>query len=131
MQPPDPMLLHAFSLLQAGQAQQALALFRELAARNEPPGKVYEITLKNAEQPGLPTPMGKTNTVAAVDTKVTPKEGTNTTAHIAVNGDESADETLADEKISNVDIALEEAKRILVDFLTLSRGNSLAGTGLN
>jgi len=36
MQPPDPMLLHAFSLLQAGQPQQALALFQQLAARNDP-----------------------------------------------------------------------------------------------
>lgn len=36
MQPPDPMLLHAFSLLQAGQPQDALAMFRQLAARNDP-----------------------------------------------------------------------------------------------
>lgn len=36
MQPPDPMLLHAFSLLQAGQPEQALAIFRDLAARNDP-----------------------------------------------------------------------------------------------
>jgi hypothetical protein len=104
---------------------------KELAARTDPPGKVYEITLKNAEQPGLPAPVGKTNSVAAADAKTAPKEGTNTTVQVAVNGEESPEETLADEKVSNVDIALEEARRILVDLLTLTRGNSLAGTGLN
>ena len=97
---------------------------------------MYEITLKNAEQPGLPAPVSKTNTVASVggtnlNSTVTFNQGTNTIAQVTPNGEESPDETLADEKVSNVDIALEEAKRILVDLLALTRGNSLAGTGLN
>jgi len=36
MQPPDPLLLHGFSLLQGGHPQQALAIFRQLAACNDP-----------------------------------------------------------------------------------------------
>ena len=36
MQAPDPMLLQAFSYLQAGQPEAALDLFRQLAARNDP-----------------------------------------------------------------------------------------------
>lgn len=112
-------------------AERAKARKKELAARTDPPGKVYEITLKNAEQPGLPAPVGKTNSVNTAETKSTAKEGTNSTAQVAQNGEESLEDTLTDDKVSNVDIALEEAKRILVDFLTLTRGNSLAGTGLN
>jgi prolyl 4-hydroxylase len=36
MLPPDPMLLQAFGLLNAGQEQEALALFRQLAERQDP-----------------------------------------------------------------------------------------------
>jgi prolyl 4-hydroxylase len=36
MRPPDPMLLQAFSLLNAGQEQQALSIFRQLAERDDP-----------------------------------------------------------------------------------------------
>jgi TPR repeat protein len=36
MLPPNPMLLHAFDMLDAGQEQEALALFLELAERDDP-----------------------------------------------------------------------------------------------
>src|SRR5213075_2827667 len=41
---------------------------KELAARPEPPGKIYDITLKLADQTGLPAPTVRTNSPAA-DTK--------------------------------------------------------------
>ena len=36
MQAPDPMLLHAFSLMNAQREQEALVIFRQLADRNDP-----------------------------------------------------------------------------------------------
>lgn len=36
MRPPDPMLLQAFALLNSGQEQQALTIFRQLAAQGDP-----------------------------------------------------------------------------------------------
>ena len=36
MRPPDPLLLQAFSLLDAGEEQDALGIFRQLAAREDP-----------------------------------------------------------------------------------------------
>jgi carboxyl-terminal processing protease len=107
-------------------AERAKARKKELASRPEPPGKTYEITLKNAEQPGLPAPVTKTNSVktAAAATNAT----TNATAQVAQKGEDDPDEVVPDEKLSNVDMAMEEAKRILIDYLTLTRGNSIAGT---
>ncbi len=112
-------------------AERAKARKKELAARPEPNGKTYEITLKNAEQAGLPAPIAKTNSVKTAAVSV---PTTNATAQVqqGKSTEEDAEESLPDDKISNIDMALEEAKRILIDYLTLTRGNSpLADTGLN
>lgn len=99
---------------------------KELAARPEPNWKVYDITLKNAEQPGLPPPVAKTNSVKTAST------GTNTTNTIAKNDLDEAEEQHVEEKATAVDITLEEAKRILVDLVNLTgRNGSLIGAAVN
>jgi carboxyl-terminal processing protease len=99
---------------------------KELASRPEPLWKVYEITLKNAEQPGLPPPVAKTNSVKTAS--ATTGTGTNTVA----KNDTEENEEHVEEKITAVDMTLEEAKRILVDLVNLmSRGGSLVGATVN
>jgi len=116
---------------------------KELAARPDPDEKVYEITLKLTEEPGLPPPVAKTNhvtsakigihdssyTIANADGKPTPeplrpliaktdaKADPEKTAE--KKSDEDLDESL-DEKVPNLDIPLEEAKRIMIDLVKLS-----------
>jgi carboxyl-terminal processing protease len=92
---------------------------KEHAARPEPPGKVYEITLKHVEEPGLPPPLSKTNQTAKV-------EGTNDTNVAKTEGAEDHEEG-SDDK-TPLDITLEETKRILIDLVYLSmQQNSLVG----
>jgi carboxyl-terminal processing protease len=99
---------------------------KELASRPEPLWKVYEITLKNAEQPGLPPPVAKTNSVKTAS--ATTGTGTNTVA----KNDTEENEEHVEEKITAVDMTLEEAKRILVDLVSLmARGGSLVGATVN
>jgi carboxyl-terminal processing protease len=109
---------------------------KELAARPEPKETVYEIKLKDTEVPGLPPPLGKTNQIAAArkgDPGQPAPEGqkaggaAGVTAQVAAEsppdrtltpeGDEEL--AAAEEKTPNVDITLEETKRILVDMVNL------------
>ncbi|MCX6895956.1 MAG: carboxy terminal-processing peptidase [Verrucomicrobia bacterium] len=90
----------------------------EIAARKDAARKVYEISLKQAEIPGLPPPVTKTNTVAA--NSATVLIGTNTLTTLA------AVEASEDEKAPTVDVNLEEAEHILVDYLGLLPATSLA-----
>jgi carboxyl-terminal processing protease len=89
---------------------------KELAARPEPPGRVYEITLKHVEDPAgtLPPPVSKTNHTAKVD-------GTNHTNLAQGDGDH---DDATEEKAQNIDVTLEEAKRILIDLVYLSLQNN-------
>lgn len=97
---------------------------REEERRARPPSdwKIYEITLKQAEQPGLPPPLTRTNTLAAA----THTTGAGGDAALAANtatatgGGESAEE----EKPPQVDPVLEEAERILLDYIELLRRKS-------
>ena len=99
---------------------------KELAARPEPLGKTYEITLKNAEQPGLPAPVAKTN---ALKTASSTNALTNA---VAKNDLDDAEDHAVEEKVTAVDIAMEEAKRILIDLVNLSgRNGVLAGAAVN
>lgn len=99
---------------------------KELAARAEPSWKIYEINLKQAEQPGLPAPVAKTNSV-----KTASATGSGTNA-VAKTGTEDAEDAVPEEKIAAVDIAMDEAKRILIDLVNLTgRGGSLAGAPVN
>ena len=93
---------------------------KDLASRPELPGKTYEITLKQVDEPGLPAPLSKTNQTAKV-------EGTN---DVKVAGTESTaeDHEEASEDKTPLDITLEETKRILIDLVYLSmQQNSLVG----
>ncbi|HWD20350.1 MAG TPA: carboxy terminal-processing peptidase [Verrucomicrobiae bacterium] len=76
-----------------------------IAAHKAAPQKVYEITLKNVDSPGLSAPVVKTNSVALKE------------AH-----DEEFDiddELSAHEAAGDIDPALEETKRILMDYIDL------------
>jgi carboxyl-terminal processing protease len=81
---------------------------KELRARPEPSYKTYEFTLKNSELPGLPDP--KTNTVAAAKSKPT-----NTVANAATTKN-----TEDDLPVPSIDPALDEARHILEDLVTLT-----------
>jgi len=103
---------------------------KDLASRPEPPGKVFEITLKNVSDPGLPAPMAKTNHVkkAEADLKLEkPKEHKSDSDSPKAPGEE--DDDALEETNPAVDITMDETKRILMDYVYLSmRGPSLAGT---
>lgn len=86
---------------------------RERAARPETHEKVYEITLKNVDLPGLPEPVQKTNEVAKVTGSAEAMLD-----HAMLDSNESGDlEGDEDEKAPAVDPVLTEAERILVDYL--------------
>ena len=99
---------------------------KERLARPEPQEKVYEITLKLADQPGLPPPVAKTNAaLAKLSVHVgagAPGASTNSAAAAAPGGDK-LDDTDAD-KPAPPDEPLLEAEHILVDYLSvLPKGN--------
>jgi carboxyl-terminal processing protease len=83
---------------------RAQARKHELAARPEPKTKVYELTVKQADQPGLPPPIVKTNEPPA---------------RLESQTETKTAETDAEEKAPAMDVALEEAERILLDFISL------------
>ena len=104
---------------------------KELAARAEPPGKTYEITLKLANEPGLPPPLTRTNAVAVAGAKSGGQSGASA-PHAAAGQVAQAGETpvvpkgedgeeAEDDKTPAVDYVLDETKRILLDYITLSR----------
>ncbi len=101
---------------------------KERLTRPEPQEKVYEITLKLADLPGLPPPVAKTN-AALAKLSVQPIAGpsgavTNSAAAAAPGGDD-ADEAEA-EKPPPTDAPMLEAEHILVDYLSLlPKGNLL------
>lgn len=87
---------------------RAEARKNELKRRGEPPYKTYEITLKLADQPGLPPPLSRTNTVASKEEKP------------AKSAEEADEDETKDEQTPAVDITLEETKRILMDLVELT-----------
>ena len=118
--------------------ERSKARKKELAARPEPPGKIYDITLKLVGEPGLPAPTLRTNHTTAVsgstDEKVaktdkpkkTDAKKTDKPAG-AAHGSEDGEDDDAD--VAPVDISLDEAKRILMDYARLwNNGKGIAGT---
>jgi carboxyl-terminal processing protease len=114
---------------------------KELASRPEPLGKVYDITLKLADQPGLPAPTVRTNQTAAVpatngasivitgSTNKAPSGGA-----IAKAGKPKTDDDDDDTEVTPVDVTLDEAKRILIDYASLlnnGHGVALTSPGKN
>jgi carboxyl-terminal processing protease len=87
---------------------------QERAARKVPDVKIYELTVENAGEPGLPPPQGETNAVTAAS--LTP--GTNLT--------QTTSTTIAEApKASAVDPILDETERILEDYISLSSSNQM------
>jgi carboxyl-terminal processing protease len=87
---------------------------KERLARKETGEKIYDITLKNVDEPGLPAPSPKTNEVS---TALSPSlESTLPTSPDAASGDDKP----------AVDITLEEAKRILGDYLQVAGKQMMA-----
>jgi carboxyl-terminal processing protease len=78
---------------------------KERKARKETEPKIFEITLKNATEPGLQVYVPKTNDVAS--------------AKIEHPVEDPDDEAALEEKVPVVDAALEESKRILMDYISL------------
>jgi carboxyl-terminal processing protease len=127
---------------------------KELAARPEPEGKVYELTLKQVDLPGLPPPAARTNHFASgqstnaikMDELVKKDEtkGKPTQSEAAATGQgrgakkssektspdgDEADDESADDQAPALDFTLDETKRILADFINLSgKPNLLAVT---
>jgi len=110
---------------------------KDLASRPEPPGKVYDITLKLTGEPGLPPPTVRTNQTSSVSTNspakvaeaskagdksLAAKPGKPATKGKSTDEDDDLDAT-------PVDINLEEAKRILIDYASLlNKGSGVALT---
>lgn len=109
---------------------------KERLARQEPTEKTYEITLKLAQQPGLPPPITHTNatTLAKNSGPKTPGAavtGTNSTvaaAKEASANDASLDNDTDEEKAPVVDADLIESEHILADYVSLLPKGSLAAT---
>ncbi len=91
--------------------QRLEARKKERLARHESEDKVYEISLKQADLPGLPAPAAKTNDLAKSEA----------TADANQAGD---DETDPEEKTPEVDVTLKETKRILLDLIALSQNET-------
>jgi carboxyl-terminal processing protease len=87
---------------------RAEARKKELKTRGEPTYKTYDITLKLVEQPGLPPPTVRTNSVAVKEIKV---KGS--------MDDELLEEDEKDDGSPAPDVTLEETKRILQDLIEL------------
>ncbi len=94
---------------------------KERLARKDPHEKVYEISLKLAEQPGLPPAVEKTNTLAKVSSgELLP--GSANLAHPAPPDATPTDgQDDEEEKPMAVDPVLTEAEKVMVDYLALLR----------
>ena len=103
---------------------RAEARKKELAARGQKEPTTYEITLKLADEPGLPAPMGKSNTVAGVTGSGTSKPANEAEAKPAKPAHPDDDEEEVKPLEPAVDVHLREAERILLDYLQLTGGSS-------
>lgn len=90
---------------------EARSRARKAERKSRPPTNetVYEITVKLASEPGLPPPLGSTNTVEAA---AEPKAEESS---ITATSTDDEEET----KGATVDVVLEEAKHILIDLIEL------------
>lgn len=95
---------------------------RELAARGAVEPVTYEITLKNADEPGLPAPITKTNVVAASKGDLKVLGGDAAAGQAQPRRRPAADEEDEDEEDTTtaLDIHLREAERILLDLIQAS-----------
>jgi hypothetical protein len=107
---------------------------KERLTRPEPQEKVYEITLKLADQPSLPPPVAKTNAALA---KLSANAGaglpgasTNSAALAAGAAPRgNVPDEAEEEKAPAQDAPMQEAKRILLDYLSVLPKGSLVTAG--
>jgi carboxyl-terminal processing protease len=107
---------------------------KERLTRKEPPDKVYELSLKQCDLPGLPEPVQKTNSTRAklALASDSPDRGAGATniaasASAELPSGASTDSDFDEEKPSAPDATLAEAEHILVDYLSvLPKGDILA-----
>ncbi|SPE53320.1 Carboxyl-terminal protease [Verrucomicrobia bacterium] len=90
---------------------------KERAARKDPPEIVYELTVKQAGEQGLPAPLQKTNSaLAKVSAPIGAAAVATNSAAVATNDSaENADQ----DKPAPPDVELTEAEHILVDYLAV------------
>jgi len=88
----------------------------ERAARKVPNVKIYELTVENSGEPGLPPPLGETNNVTAnhLPAGPLPEPGASTTTTTTVAAEPSG-----------VDPLLDETRRILEDYISLLSSNQI------
>jgi carboxyl-terminal processing protease len=105
---------------------------KERLARKESPEKVYELTLRQVDLPGLPPPMEKTNSARLALKGGTSSAGTtNAAAAVASKpAPAGADADDADEdKPPAVDPTLAETQHILVDYVAALRKMDMTTAG--
>ncbi len=88
---------------------------QERAARKTPDVKIYELTVAKAGDPGLPPPLGETNAATAnsLDAGIISTQTTTTRIADAIKSPPA------------LDPALDEAERILEDYISLSSSNQM------
>lgn len=105
----------------------------ELKSRPESTETVYEITLKQTELPGLPPPTRPTNELASARSPHSTLAASPTADAAgdaaASSVDDEDEEEAGETRVPPVDATFKEAKRILVDLISLwSRATSVAVT---
>jgi carboxyl-terminal processing protease len=109
---------------------------KERLARQESKEKTFEISLKQAQLPGLPPPVTKTNSavakIAAPNSSLIAVAGTNSTVAAAKSGVSDTpglDGELEEGKPPAVDAALIESEHIMVDYLSLWQKGNMVTVG--
>jgi carboxyl-terminal processing protease len=87
---------------------------QERAARKAPGVKIYELTVAKAGEPGLPPPLGGTNTVTANKLPTGPLPTPSGSANVVA---------VPPPPPAAVDPMLDETERILEDYISLSSSN--------
>ncbi|MEK7706686.1 MAG: carboxy terminal-processing peptidase [Verrucomicrobiota bacterium] len=103
---------------------------KERLARKDPDRKIYELALKQLDLPGLPPPVEKTNTAAKSFAGKGGGFGVSTnsasvTPRLPTPLEGLLDEDEEEDRPPAVDATLEEAERILVDYISLLSQKSL------
>ncbi len=102
----------------------------ERLARKETTEKIYEVTLKNVDLPGLPPPVAKTNAVTKAAGSLPAAGGTNESASVGSGTGVPMSSADGEEEVkpAPTDTNLIEAQHILVDYLQLlAKRANLAG----
>jgi carboxyl-terminal processing protease len=96
---------------------------QERFARKDTEEKTYEITLKLADQPGLPAPVVKTNSLIARASQgggaVSASKDSVSLAATAPAQDPNVNAEEQEEKAPTVDATLNEAEQIMIDYVSL------------